>query len=166
MAISWLYGMAKWIRGRPRNRVNQHKCGHPVYWRFWLEYLEKRELLSSFVVINTNDSGAGSLRQAILNANANNGLNDTINFNIPGAGLHTISPASALPTITDAQVKIDGSSQPGYVFDGRPLIQLDGSSAGSFVDGLDVAAANATIIALAIDDFNGSGLSCPAAAFS
>src|SRR6266446_1762607 len=53
---------------------------------------------------------------------------------IPGAGLHTISPISALPTVTDHQVTIDGTSQPGYVFGGPPLIKLDGSSAGSFVD--------------------------------
>ncbi|HEY3026191.1 MAG TPA: hypothetical protein VGJ55_08585, partial [Pyrinomonadaceae bacterium] len=37
-----------------------------------------------FTVTNTNDSGAGSLREAILNANAQAGL-DTINFNIPGS---------------------------------------------------------------------------------
>jgi len=32
-----------------------------------LEALETRQLLSTYVVINTNDSGAGSLRQAIIN---------------------------------------------------------------------------------------------------
>ena len=64
-----------------------------------------------FVVTNTNDSGTGSLRQAILNANANPGL-DTITFDIPGTGVQTISPASALPTITDPVV-IDGYTQPG-----------------------------------------------------
>ena len=66
---------------------------------------------ATFTVINTDDSGAGSLRQAILDANGNAGL-DTIAFNIPGAGVHTISPATALPTITDPVV-IDGYSQPG-----------------------------------------------------
>ncbi len=34
-----------------------------------LEALETRQLLSTSVVINTNDSGAGSLQQAIINAN-------------------------------------------------------------------------------------------------
>ena len=34
---------------------------------------------ATFTVTNTNDSGAGSLRQAILDANTNN-ENDTINF--------------------------------------------------------------------------------------
>ena len=37
---------------------------------------------TTFVVTNTNNSGAGSLRQAILDANANTGT-DTIVFNIP-----------------------------------------------------------------------------------
>src|SRR5262245_40396879 len=60
----------------------------------------------TFVVNNTNDSGAGSLRQAILDANANAGP-DTINFNIPGAGVHTITPVGSLPPLTDP-VTIDG----------------------------------------------------------
>ena len=55
----------------------------------------------TLVVTNTNDSGAGSLRQAILNANASTGTVDTIAFNISGSGPHTIVPLSALPTITD-----------------------------------------------------------------
>ena len=65
----------------------------------------------TFTVINTNDSGPGSLRQAILGANANSGL-DTIVFSI-GSGPQTIAPLSALPTITDPVV-IDGTTQPGY----------------------------------------------------
>src|SRR6476646_7194241 len=48
-----------------------------------------------YTVTNTNDSGANSLRQAILNANGNTGP-DTIQFNIPGAGVHTIIPLSPL----------------------------------------------------------------------
>jgi len=53
---------------------------------------------ATFTVINTNDSGAGSLRQAILDANGNAGP-DTIEFAITGAGVQTISPLSALPTM-------------------------------------------------------------------
>src|ERR1041384_977469 len=67
---------------------------------------------STFTVTNANDSGAGSLRQAILDANANVGT-DTIDFDIPGTGVHTISlTTGALPDITEA-VTIDGYSQPG-----------------------------------------------------
>src|SRR5690606_14746899 len=54
---------------------------------------------ATFVVTNTGDAGAGSLRQAILDANANPGL-DQIHFNIPGAGPHTILVSSDLPGVT------------------------------------------------------------------
>ena len=54
---------------------------------------------TTFTVTNTNDSGAGSLRQAILDANANAGA-DTIAFNI-GSGIQTIGFSSKLPDITD-----------------------------------------------------------------
>jgi hypothetical protein len=78
-----------------------------------------------YLVTNTNDSGAGSLRQAILNSNASVGVGDEIDFNIPGSGVQTITPVTPLPVITDS-VLLDGQSQPGY--DGvHPLIQLDGS---------------------------------------
>jgi hypothetical protein len=63
-------------------------------------------------VSNTNDSGDGSLRQAILTANSTAGVLDTINFNIPGTGPFTITPLTALPTVTDPVV-IDGYTQPG-----------------------------------------------------
>ena len=66
---------------------------------------------ATFTVINTNDSGVGSLRQALTDANGSAGP-DTIAFAIPGAGLHTINVASFLPTI-DEQVTIDGYTQPG-----------------------------------------------------
>ena len=54
-----------------------------------LESLEPRYAPAMFTVNNGNDSGAGSLRQAIVNANSTPGQ-DTINFNIPGSGVHFI----------------------------------------------------------------------------
>ena len=71
---------------------------------------------ATFTVTNTNDSGAGSLRQAILDANGAVGL-DTIAFNVSGAGCDgggvcTITPASQLPSIS-SPVLIDGYTQPG-----------------------------------------------------
>ena len=64
-----------------------------------------------FTVTTGSDNGPGSLRQAILDANANPGL-DTINFNLPGSGVQTIAPTNVLPDIT-GPVAINGYSQPG-----------------------------------------------------
>jgi hypothetical protein len=64
-----------------------------------------------FTVTNALEAGAGSLRQAIEDANNNKGA-DTIKFNIPVQAVHTISPLSELPAIT-GPVTIDGYSQPG-----------------------------------------------------
>jgi hypothetical protein len=47
---------------------------------------------NTYTVTTTADSGAGSLRQAITDANGNAGA-DTIAFNIVGSGVHTIAPA-------------------------------------------------------------------------
>ena len=66
---------------------------------------------ATYTVTNTSDAGAGSLRQAITDANSNAGA-DTISFNIAGVGPHTIAPTSALPNVAD-QVTIDGFTQPG-----------------------------------------------------
>src|SRR2546426_7048242 len=71
----------------------------------------RTSLATTFTVTNTNDSGPGSLRQAILDANATAGA-DLIAFNIPGSVVQTISPMSALPNVTDT-VTIDGYTQPG-----------------------------------------------------
>jgi uncharacterized repeat protein (TIGR01451 family) len=113
--------------------------------------------LATFAVTNTSDDGPGSLRQAILDANANAGL-DTINFSI-GTGLQTINVGSttsvALPAIT-SPVIIDGTTQPGYA--GSPLIELNGTSAGSSQNGLFITAGSSTIKGLAINRFDGLGI--------
>src|SRR6187401_1505807 len=65
---------------------------------------------ATFLVTNTNDAGAGSLRQSIIDANTSPEA-DTIGFNIPGSGVHTIAPASPLPTLL-GHTTIDGYTQP------------------------------------------------------
>jgi Domain of unknown function (DUF4347)/Periplasmic copper-binding protein (NosD) len=89
--------------------------------------------LATFVVTSTSDAGAGSLRQAILNANANSPAVDLITFNIAGAGVHTITLLSPLPIVTEGVI-IDGTTQPGFA--GSPLIRVDGVSAGGGASGL------------------------------
>ena len=106
----------------------------------------------SFVVTNNNNHGAGSLREAIINANANLGA-DTITFNIPGPGVKVISLLTALPEITE-QVVIDATTQSGYA--GTPLIELDGTGAGSSASGLVIKAGGSTVRGLAIGNFLGT----------
>lgn len=80
-------------------------------------------LAATFSVTTNADSGAGSLRQAIIDANAAAG-SDTIEFNIGGVGSSaTITLLSALPNIT-GPVDIDGWSQGAVNYSGPPLITL------------------------------------------
>jgi hypothetical protein len=109
---------------------------------------------ATFTVSNTNDSGAGSLRQAITDANAAATPPHTIAFAIPGSGMHTIAPASALPSVS-VPVIIDGTTQPGFA--GAPLIELSGASAG-FVNGLTISGGNSLVRALIVNRFNGKGV--------
>ena len=78
-----------------------------------VESLEERALLAVIAVTSTDDSGDGSLRQAILDSNASVGVADTIQFNVDGGGVQTIRPLSPLPEITDP-VGVDGTTQPGF----------------------------------------------------
>lgn len=125
-----------------------------------------------FTVTNTNDSGAGSLRQAILSANAapNSAHDNTVVFAIPGNGVHSIRPASPLPPIKD--MLIDGYSQPGAKpntlaigSDAVLTIELDGSAAGAGADGLvnlgavpGAGSPNVTVRGLVINRFGGRGI--------
>ena len=111
---------------------------------------------ASTVVTNTNDSGPGSLRQAILNANANQGM-DTISFQI-GTGARTIRPLSPLPEITDPVV-IDGTTQPGFA--GTPLIELNGQTTPQGTAGLKITAGSSRVRGLVINRFGASDCTRP-----
>ena len=124
---------------------------------------------ATFTVINTNDSGAGSLRQAILDANANFG-DDVIEFNIPGSGVHTIFLSSGLPAITQP-VTIDGYTQPGSSPNTNPVgqglntalkIEITGNTA-ALDPCLTINAGNSDLLAmiiqgLVIDACGGPGI--------
>ncbi len=124
------------------------------------------ELSAMFVVNNITDehdtmpgdgicnSGTGcSLRAAIEESNALLGA-DTITFNIPGSGAHTITPAMPLPQILDP-VTIDATTQPGFM--GNPLIELNGNNAGPG-NGLDIFAGGSVVRGLVINRFDGNGI--------
>ncbi len=105
-------------------------------------------------VCETFMPGECTLRAAITEANASPGL-DTINFNIPGSGPHTISPSYELDFISDP-VTIDGTTQPGFA--GDPIIELDGSSAGPDAHGIFIFAGSSTVRGLVINRFAHTGI--------
>lgn len=91
----------------------------------------------TFTVTNTNDSGAGSLRQAIYdaNSNANPADVDVIEFNIAGGGVQTITPSFGYSFAEP--VTINGYTQPGAAentadwpaaLNGTLTIEIDGSA--------------------------------------
>src|SRR5947209_7327337 len=119
--------------------------------------VEPTALAATFTVNTADDHNDGvcnaadcTLREAINAANAG----DTISFNIPGAGVHTINATSGF-SITKA-VTIDGTTQPGFA--GAPLIEMNGAGAGAGVNGLSVNAPNIIIKGLIINRFSGYGI--------
>jgi parallel beta-helix repeat protein len=117
-----------------------------------VEPLESRLLLAVFPVTNINDSGNGSLRDALNRANNTVGV-DTISFNITSAD-KVIRPGSELPGLWDPTI-LDATTQPGYA--GRPLVQIDGSNAGGGITGLKMWGGS-TVKGLSITNFGGSAL--------
>lgn len=110
-------------------------------------------------------TGTCTLRAAIQEANAlpNGPGPDRIDFNLFGivGQPRTISPTSALPTITDP-LTINGWSQGGTGYVGPPLVELDGSGAGPTTIGLRIRASNTTVQGLIVNRFGSTGISIDA----
>ncbi len=106
------------------------------------------------LVCETFMPGECTLRAAMTEANASPGL-DTITFNIPGVGPHTISPSYGFEGIFEPII-IDGTTQPGFA--GTPLIELDGSNAGPDAYGMVIQAGSSTIRGLVINRFALNGI--------
>jgi hypothetical protein len=100
---------------------------------------------ATYTVTNTNDSGAGSLRQAIIEANASGGVTDTINFDLNQLEVITLATLSQLPAITDpAGLTIDGSSVNSTISGAEQhRVFRTSSSARLTLDSLTVAEGNA-----------------------
>src|SRR5215831_17838643 len=126
---------------------------------------------ATFQVTTTADNGdnvnptAGSLRKAILDANANPGADDIV-FLIAGSGVQTISPPTRLPNITDP-VTIDGYTQNGAsknsIFDGDNAvlkIEINGANAGAGFAGIGftITGGSTTIRGLVINRFQAYGI--------
>jgi parallel beta-helix repeat protein len=120
---------------------------------------------ATFIVDDAGDAGdsnagngackaAGNvctLRAAIEEANALAGA-DIITFNIAPAGAKTITPATALPTITQ-QLTIDGTTQPGWT--SAPIIEIVGPAGGATAGLTLSGVSNCVIRGLVIRGFSG-----------
>jgi hypothetical protein len=104
-----------------------------------------------YTVTTTADSGPGSLRQAILDANAN-----------PGRGYDYLrhrrsrQPANhpAAPLCPPSgPVTIDGWSQGGEGYTGPPLIELNGALAGAQAVGLTITGGSSVVRGLVVNGF-------------
>jgi hypothetical protein len=105
-----------------------------------LAFLASQTLAATYTVTNLKDSGPGSLRAAILTANANQG--SSVAFAVSG----TINLSSTLPTIA-TQMTIDGSTAPGFSKVSEvPVVSLN----FNFTPGLTVAADASTIKSLSL----------------
>ncbi len=124
---------------------------------------------NTYTVTSTGDNGGvnpapgagtGTLRQAIVDANANIGA-DNIHFNISGTGVRVINLIATLPVITDQMgVTINGYTQPGASANTNPqgvpsnavlLIQVNGNSG---IDGFYSQTWRTTIRGIVITNFN------------
>lgn len=132
-------------------------------------------------IVNCKDSGPGSLRQFLLNANAlsntglaqaglTTGVDNAVWMLADGTtrpgltagyasqfsgGVASIPLQSPLPTITDPVI-VDGTRQPGW--SSAPIIELNGTGAGAGASGLSVTAGGSGIKGLIINRFSGVGI--------
>jgi hypothetical protein len=111
-----------------------------------------------YLVTNTNDSGIGSLRQAILDADTTVGP-DSIAFVLPGAGPAVITPVNNLPAITDPLI-VAGYTEPGA----KPATATSAATITVIIDGtnmttgLDVATGSSAVSGLNIRNVRGPGI--------
>jgi titin len=158
-----------WLRNKTRHAVPARSPRRRARWRPCVERLEDRTVPSTFLVTNNADSGAGSLRQAILDVNARPG-HDEIDFAISGDGVQTITPLSPLPALTAPGTVLDGYTQPGASANtlavgdnANLLIELDGSSAGDGATGLQVTGGGCTVRGLVVNGFGAFGITLASA---
>ncbi|WP_250630450.1 LamG-like jellyroll fold domain-containing protein [Rhodoflexus caldus] len=84
---------------------------------------ETSDAIRAIRTINTNDSGTGSLRQAVLDANFDTDIN-FLDFSIPSPAPWVINLTSNLPSI-NSRVIVDGTSQLGW--SETSLVELNGA---------------------------------------
>ncbi|MEP0366459.1 MAG: LamG-like jellyroll fold domain-containing protein [Cyclobacteriaceae bacterium] len=111
-----------------------------------------------YLVTNTNTSGPGSLRQAMINANAS-GNKETITFSLTGGDVINIDDSEGvLPVITtDKGMVIDATTATDWSLSSDKLIVIDGTSLSSTADGaafrIGATGANVEIYGFKIQGF-------------
>ena len=151
-------------------KTNKTSLKKGIRRRLELLGLEERVVPATFTVINNSDLGAGSLREAITLANTTAG-DDTIDFNFAsGSSPYTITLASALPNIIDANTVV-GAGTAGTVTItglGASSLTIDGSQGGFnifrintggnlTISGVTVSGANISGNGLASNNLGGNG---------
>ncbi len=134
---SWLHSFRSALAPRLGQR-QQRRWGCATH-RLNVETLEDRSLPSTFSVLNLADSGPGSLRQAILDANANPGA-DLIRFG-PHARDGAITLTGGELRITD-RLTIDGPGDNRLTISGNDasrVFNISGSTTDVEIDDLTIA---------------------------
>jgi len=119
-------------------------------WLGGLEPLEERRLLTTYTVLNNSDSGVGSLRAAIITANADSSA-DIINFDpsaFPSASLTTITLTTGVMVLsnTSASLTITGPGQTALEINGGGtdrVFQVDAGVTAS-LSGMEITGGSAT----------------------
>jgi len=119
---------------------------------------------NNFIVTTTVESGPGSLRQAMMDANVYPGA-CTVVFNIPTSEAShendyhwwSIKPTSPLPDLT-GNIEVRGSSQPtNEIYNPYgPVIEIDGSLSSG--NGININGDSNTVEGLVVNRFSSNGI--------
>jgi len=150
----WLQAVQRRFRGAPRKRPSAARL-RPARFVPRLESLEDRTLPSTFLVTNLHDSGAGSLRLAVQNADATSGA--VIDF---AAGLHgtiTLKESSGQLNVT-SNMTINGPGASVITVSGNNASRVFdiGNNATATISGLTIA--NGSDTADEVTNFGGGGI--------
>jgi hypothetical protein len=118
--------------------------------------------VQELVVTNVEDSGRGSLRQALLDVPQCRGCDVVFRIGppVPAEGWFTIRPLSPLPPVAADVIEIDGSAQTLHTGDTNPAgpeILLDGAAL-LHGHGLQLTAGSVRVTGIAAGHFPGNGV--------
>src|SRR6516165_7323224 len=149
----WLRSLLKSLKSRPSVATIRRSPHRPRTPRLVVEALDDRCLPSTFTVTNLLDTGAGSLREAVVAANANPGA-DSIDFAVTG----TIALTSGQLDITDS-VTINGPGADALIVSGNYISRVFGIAGDPTVLIAGLTVANGALNTSATDSRRGGGIS-------